>query len=554
MGSHGIEIDDQPTADGTPEDVAAVYSWANLQGAKYRDFSGSRREYRAQVRYRAAKALLDRELRAQAEAEAVAAEAERVAQAAAEAASQETGNKGSRIESKRSAEAAARRASAERVEAARRAEAAAHAAMVALREEREIAATRASASGRSQVDSEVEQEAEVAEEREAMRAAVPAPNPRLGDLTGDTTSYLQFPMWREELLLDSGVVGRSPQTASPAENKDTHAQQRGPAWLYATQLAPGARETETRAAADRREAQSARAKAPGSTLQDSRERVASRWVALKNVVEDASPELPAAQPSRTDAPRAPLLAVFSIAGGVGKTSLAATLGRALSAKGERVLLVDTTAYGLLPFYFGGRELAPGMSCAFAPTPEKAGAPISMVIHDATGDGGNDEQRVTLAKEILAAGPGNHRMVLDLAAGSSWLVQRLADLNPTVLVPIVPDMNSVMSLRSVERIFRGITDSEGRPVLPFYMLNQFDASLPLHLDVREVLRRQLGDRLLPFAIQSSQAVSEALAEGMTVLDYAPDAPVSQDYLDVAAWLSSISPRAEAENGSARWGEL
>jgi cellulose biosynthesis protein BcsQ len=39
------------------------------------------------------------------------------------------------------------------------------------------------------------------------------------------------------------------------------------------------------------------------------------------------------------------MAVFSLAGGVGKTSLVATLGRALSARGERVLLVDTAAYG-----------------------------------------------------------------------------------------------------------------------------------------------------------------------------------------------------------------
>jgi cellulose biosynthesis protein BcsQ len=87
--------------------------------------------------------------------------------------------------------------------------------------------------------------------------------------------------------------------------------------------------------------------------------------------------------------------------------------------------------------------------------------------------------------------------------------------------------------------QGIVDSEGRPLLPYYVLNQFDASLPLHLDVREVLRRQLGDRLLRFAIRRSPAVSEALAEGMTVVDYAPDAPVSQDYIDVASWLRSVS---------------
>src|SRR5665647_2662390 len=82
MGSRGTEIDDQSTADNTPEDVAILYSWANLQGAKYRDYSASRRESRAQTRYRAAKALLEGELKAQAEAEASAAEAEREAFAA----------------------------------------------------------------------------------------------------------------------------------------------------------------------------------------------------------------------------------------------------------------------------------------------------------------------------------------------------------------------------------------------------------------------------------------------------------------------------------------
>jgi cellulose biosynthesis protein BcsQ len=91
------------------------------------------------------------------------------------------------------------------------------------------------------------------------------------------------------------------------------------------------------------------------------------------------------------------------------------------------------------------------------------------------------------------------------------------------------------------------------MLPYYVLNQFDTSLPLHLDVREVLRRKLGDRLLRFAIRRSQAVSEALAEGMTVVDYAPDAAVSQDYMDVASWLRSVSPPAKAEFPGQQWSQ-
>ena len=54
MDSRGTDsIEELPVAD-TPEDVAVLYSWANLHGAKYRDFSASRREYRAQLRHRVA--------------------------------------------------------------------------------------------------------------------------------------------------------------------------------------------------------------------------------------------------------------------------------------------------------------------------------------------------------------------------------------------------------------------------------------------------------------------------------------------------------------------
>jgi cellulose biosynthesis protein BcsQ len=112
---------------------------------------------------------------------------------------------------------------------------------------------------------------------------------------------------------------------------------------------------------------------------------------------------------------------------------------------------------------------------------------------------------------------------------------------------------VISLQAVERFFHGVVDADGRPLLPFYLLNQFDATLPLHLDVREVFRRQLGDRLLNLVVRRSPAVSEALAEGMTVVDYAREAPVSKDYFDVAEWLRTISPPAPEGFGALLWGE-
>src|ERR1700679_4258904 len=51
--------------DQTPNDVAALYSWANLQGAKYRDFSASRAQAREQARQRVQEAMEAERSRAQ---------------------------------------------------------------------------------------------------------------------------------------------------------------------------------------------------------------------------------------------------------------------------------------------------------------------------------------------------------------------------------------------------------------------------------------------------------------------------------------------------------
>ena len=86
-----------------------------------------------------------------------------------------------------------------------------------------------------------------------------------------------------------------------------------------------------------------------------------------------------------------------------------------------------------------------------------------------------------------------------------------------------------------------------------MLNQFDPSLPLHLDVREVLREQLGDRLLSFALRRTPTVSEALAEGMTVMDYAPASTVAEDYGNLAGWVKNQSAPLSAGFRGVRWSE-
>jgi cellulose synthase operon protein YhjQ len=292
-------------------------------------------------------------------------------------------------------------------------------------------------------------------------------------------------------------------------------------------------------------------KAPEDTQQSSRDRVASRWFALRNVFEPVHP-LAEAAPAPAQA-RAPVIAVFSLAGGVGKTSLVATLGRALSARGERVLMVDTAPFGLLPFFFGARDQRPGVLRTFSPPGVSSDAPVQIVTIDPEALSPGADNQDALTAEIARFSRGAGRVIVDLATASGATTRRVNRMAPLVLVPVVPDMTSVVSVSAIDTFFQNNPSAPGTPDLPFYVLSQFDPSLPLHLDIREILREQLGDRLIPFALRRAPAVSEALAEGMTVMDYAPNASVSEDFANLAGWVKSLSAPAATTYRGVRWSE-
>jgi cellulose synthase operon protein YhjQ len=471
----------------TPEDVATLYSWANLHGAKYRDFSASRAQTREKARLRVQEAIEQERRRSHEEAESEkAAEAARVAESAQKAA-QET------------AQPAAQHRAWEQPRA------------------NHLSALLAS------------NPAPMSSPLSAPHVSQPA------EYTGYVSSQARRPAANEPqqtpMREDSNAQPRSQwAVANPRETAGR------PAWLMSERVDVASQPIH---------------RAPEDTLQGSRDRLTSRWFALKSVFQGGSAPVEAA-PAPV-ASRAPVLAVFSLAGGVGKTSLVATLGRALSARGERVLLVDTAAYGLLPFFFGARDQRPGALRTFSPPAASGDAPVQMVTIDPETLGPEAAAQEALTTEIAQYSHGAGRVIVDLATASGATTRRVLRMSPTVLVPVVPDMSSVVSVSAIDAFFEHNAGPDGKTVQPYYVLNQFDPSLPLHLDVREVLREQLGDRLLPFAIRRTPAVSEALAEGMTVMDYAPNSTVAEDYGSLAGWVKGISSPASNGYRGVRWSE-
>lgn len=647
----------------TPEDVAVLYNWANLQGAQYRDFSASRREYRAQMHRRAAeqrrKETADRAVQTQAEAEMAQRDADLREAALREAAQREAAQLDAtrqaveiqrmRAEQARAAAIAAEAAVLEsnnyvkqpsrvyeevRPTAPPAAEPYIPAARVAPQtppiDTRESSgpneafklpayATLPSFSGPSFSQNDVSAQPLPKQYREPVVPASPKaePLPQFSAASSPLPTFEmnQAPVRHETspVRTDSGrvktqpIITPAPQTTY-AETQRTYIPVQTTAVPVAPQILPKVElpsappivnakpdsasypayqayapdrytpenTTSVPAASSApgvpagqpewlytgsvpvANPQTAPRRATGSspisdTLQYSREKVASRWFALKGIFEAPSAE-PEAPPVRQTQTQTPVLALFSLAGGVGKTSMVATLGRTLSALGEKTLLLDTTAYGLLPFYFGARELRPNTMRTFAPPSGSTDAAIHMISMNVESRAPQDPAAPdALIEDIQRNARGTNRIVMDVTTAAAPLARRIMKMSPIVLVPVAPDMNSVISLNAVEQFFKNMTDGEGRPVKVFYLLNQFDPAQPLHLDVREVLRQQLGDRLLPFVIRRSPAVSEALAEGMTVMDYAPNSPAAEDYLNLANWLRNVSAPVTAGFRGVRWSE-
>jgi cellulose synthase operon protein YhjQ len=576
----------EPT--GTPEDVATLYSWANLHGAKYRDFSAARAQTREKARLRAELAAEEQSQQGQAEVEALraaegeaAAEAEREAELAraAEAERQdllavEQAALEAELAAQREAEQAALFAAQQAAEQKARFEAeqaARQAAQMAAEQAAHRAAQRAEEQAAQLARQRAAQEAaaRVAEQLAQQRAWQQPPADRFPAPPQPPPAALYHPQQVQSFDYQNfprpQAYRPAPSQPQDAAARDENFPPRNP-WAPADSHEPAGRPAWL--STDQPEAPSPYAdppavpqppysmpQAPEDTLQGSRDRLTSRWFALRGVF-DASPQ-PVEAPPAPQPARAPSMAVFSLAGGVGKTSLVATLGRALSARGERVLLVDTAAFGLLPFFFGATDQRPGLLRTFAPPGVSSDAPIQMVTLDPEGlspdQNGSQNGPESLAGEIAKFSHGVSRIIVDLATASGATTRRIMRMAPLVLVPVVPDMNSVVSVSSIDAFFEHNSNPAGKPTLPFYVLNQFDASLPLHLDVREVLREQLGERLLPFALRRTPAMSEALAEGMTVMDYAPGSTLAEDFATLAGWVKSLSAPATTSYRGVRWSE-
>jgi cellulose synthase operon protein YhjQ len=240
-----------------------------------------------------------------------------------------------------------------------------------------------------------------------------------------------------------------------------------------------------------------------------------------------------------------MTAVYSLGGGVGTTTILGTLARVLSAEGERILLVDSAPQSMLGFFFNGDPSPEGVSLFTLSEGEgserDSGGQVRIASRPVSAEPGRIEPAdAWLWRCINQYGPEVDRILVDVSAPTTERSQQRMLASGSALVILVPDVRCVLGIARLMKMFTAQEQALGRPVNPHFLLNQFDAGVPFHVEIFDRLRQQLGSYLLPFHIPRADQIAEATAEGSTIVDFDPGCAAADAFLRLVNWVRDLPP--------------
>ncbi len=232
------------------------------------------------------------------------------------------------------------------------------------------------------------------------------------------------------------------------------------------------------------------------------------------------------------------ISIHGAAGGTGSSTVAAMLARLLAKTGKRCAIFDESEDSILPIFFGAQRIAAdhrrfsGLYSIFEPS-------IRILNREMFEETPNSTSNQSFIERHFAqlADQFEH-LIFDQPARCPENMG--ANLNICVAVP---DVSSLVGVRKLKRDL----NASSVPAKSICVLNKFDATIALH---REVLDWYHDNFDQVVTLRYSPLVPEALAEGTTIVDWAPRTSASLDFLSLFNAVNQLWGRG-AISGTSRF---
>ncbi len=224
----------------------------------------------------------------------------------------------------------------------------------------------------------------------------------------------------------------------------------------------------------------------------------------------------------------PGCALVGSCAGAGTTSIVASLARLGAKRGERVLLLDDSTESFLSLFFGSRASRIPIA-SYINSNDPKGAAVHACRREETVLAISSEAWISSCLNQLSL--ESDRVMLDAGAGNHLSLSDSRIGGVTRVLVLAPDTRSLYGLKRFDNSMQQQSDQT------LILLNQFDHSDPLHVEIQARLENRFPHRLIPIVIRRDRMVSAALAEGSTVVDYAPESDATEDLAKLDQWLRS-----------------
>lgn len=241
-----------------------------------------------------------------------------------------------------------------------------------------------------------------------------------------------------------------------------------------------------------------------------------------------------------------IIALVSPTGGAGRTSLAIAAASNLSTLGRKVMLVQADPANNIEFQLGYAQASQsGLGQALLQDEE-----LNTLVKTTTAgfkllpfgklnmaellaiDRRLMEQPDHLIKLFRHAQFDDEGVVIvDLPRWPAPWTQKIMALSDLNLVNLVPDSASILG---IDTLLPHLLESRGAS---YFLMNRFDSSKVLHLDLWTLCKMKLSHRLLPFYLHEDQALPESLATGQPLLEYAPRSQLVDDQQKLCNWIDT-----------------